>query len=246
MYHVGTIYVSGTGDSQAPALSQAYDHATFLAVDRMQQEVNAIGAHGVVGVRLRIVRHEWSEKCIEVQLVGTAIEGPVAPKAPWISDLSGQEWFALHRAGYEPVGLVWGHAAWFIFTTQQDANLAESSSFWTGGMFNQEMDHWSQALGTARHLAMNHVYDHLKRLQATGIMGVKIERRLDRIHLTGTYAAAEERIHHNLLISIIGTAVRPTAAAPKPVRATVPILSLRDGRMVPAVLMADETLSVED
>ena len=57
------------------------------------------------------------------------MQGPgAAPSDPWLSDLSGQEWWALHRAGYEPAALVWGHCTWFILTTQQDEWIESSWS----------------------------------------------------------------------------------------------------------------------
>jgi hypothetical protein len=46
--------------------------------------------------------------------------------------------------------------------------------------------------------------------------------------------------HHNIVLSIIGTAVRLRKDAPRAVRRTVPILSLRDGRMVPAIVHAPD------
>ena len=103
MYHVGQAYASSTGDVEVDVLSNAYDEATRLAVSRMRQELTLIGAHGVVGVRLSLVRHEWADKTVEVQAIGTAVDGPgPAPKEPWLSDLSGQEWWALHQGGLRP------------------------------------------------------------------------------------------------------------------------------------------------
>ncbi|HEY9724209.1 MAG TPA: heavy metal-binding domain-containing protein [Oscillatoriaceae cyanobacterium] len=225
MYHVGQAYASATGDCEVTVLSDAYNEATRLAVSRMQKELRLLGAHGVVGVRLQYLRHEWSEKSVEVQLVGTAIEGPgPAPKDPWMCDLSGQEWWALHRAGYEPAALVWGHCTWFILTTQDDEWAHQS---WT----NQEMGHWSQALSRARHLAMTKIHLQAKEVGASGVVGVHIDRRLDEVSLAGGDGGVYEREHHNLVMSIIGTAVKLRKDAPRAVQATGHVLSLRDGRL---------------
>lgn len=227
MYHVGMAFASSTGDCEVTVLSDAYNEATRLAVSRMKQELRLIGAHGVVGVRLSYMRHEWSEKSVEVQLIGTAIEGPgPAPKEPWMCDLSGQEWWALHRAGYEPAALVWGHCTWFVLTTQDDEWAHQS---WT----NQEMGHWSQALSRARHLAMTKIHLQAKEVGGTGIVGVHIDRRLDEVRLSGGEGGVYEREHHNLVMSIVGTAVRLRADAPRAVPATTHVLSLRDGRLTP-------------
>jgi len=235
MYHVGQAYASSQGDCEVDVLSKAYDAATELAVSRMRQESRLIGAHGVVGVRLSVARHEWADKTVEVQVIGTAVQGPgAAPADPWMSDLSGQEWWALHRAGYEPAALVWGHCTWFILTTWQDEQIER-------GFFNEELTHWSAALGRARHIAMAHLTAEAKKHRATGITGVKIARRMDEVRLTGPGEdPAYEREHHNLVVSIIGTAIRLRPDAPKAIVPTLQILSLRDGKISSVALGASD------
>jgi uncharacterized protein YbjQ (UPF0145 family) len=231
MYHVGQAYASSQQDVEVTVLSQAYNTATRLAVARLTEELKLIGAHGVVGVRLSVARHEWAEKTVEVQLVGTAVEGPSpAPEHPWLCDLSGQEWWALRRAGYDPVALVWGHCTWFILTTQNDEYVERAFS-------NVELGHWSAALGKARHIALDHARGQATDRHATGIVGVRIERRLDEVRLTGAGEdPAYEREHHNLVVSMIGTAVRLRPDAPRAIPRAAQILSLRDGHIAPAVL----------
>jgi uncharacterized protein YbjQ (UPF0145 family) len=226
MYHVGQAYASAYQDSEVNVLSNAYDEVTRLAVGRLGQELKLIGAHGVVGVRLELIRHEWANGTVEVQVIGTAVEGPgPAPSEPWMCDLSGQEWYALHRAGYEPVGLVWGHCAWFILTTQQDEWIHMSWS-------NQELTHWSHALSHARHVAMRSLKERTKLHHGTGVAGVKITRRLDEVRLTGyDNNPAYDREHHNLVVAIIGTAIKIRPGAPSAVTPTVQVLSLLDGRL---------------
>lgn len=235
MYHVGQAYASSQGDCEVEVLSRAYDAATGLAVSRMAQEARLIGAHGVVGVRLSVVRHEWADKTVEVQVIGTAVQGPgAAPADPWMSDLSGMEWWALHRAGYEPAALVWGHCTWFILTTQQDEWIERSFA-------NQELTHWSAALGRARTIAMAHLTREAKKHHATGITGVQIARRMDEVRLSGPGEdPAYEREHHNLVISIIGTAIRLRPDAPPGVTPTLQILSLRDGKITAVGLGATD------
>ncbi len=235
MYHVGQAYASSQGDCEVDVLSKAYDAATDLAVSRMRQEARLIGATGVVGVRLTVVRHEWADKTVEVQVIGTAVQGPgAAPADPWMSDLSGQEWWALHRAGYEPAALVWGHCTWFILTTYQDEMIERS---WN----NQELTHWSAALGKARSLAMAHLTREAKKHHATGITGVQIARRMDEVRLSGPGEdPAYEREHHNLVVSIIGTAIRVRPDAPAAVTPTLQILSLRDGTISPVAIGASD------
>ncbi len=236
VYHVGVAYASAYQDCEVRELSGAYNEATRLAVTRMEQEARLLGAHGVVGVRYDMVRHEWSQKMIEVQLVGTAVTAPgAAPAEPWLSDLSGQEWWSLTRAGYDPAGLVWGHCTWFILTQGWDQMTQMS---W----YNQELGHFSDALRQCRDRAVHTMQSLAAHNHANGVVGVRVARKLEEIHLSGTgMNAAYEREHHNLTLSLIGTAVRERPDAPRRVRGTVNVLSLRDGRLLPARQPADAT-----
>jgi len=222
MYHVGQAYASGARDSEVHELSNAYNTAMGLAVSRLEQEVTLLGAHGAVGVRLTMARHEWAEGTVEVQIVGTAVTGPgSAPKKPWLSDLSGQEWWALQRAGYEPASLVYGHCTWFVLTNLGDEQIKQSYA-------NREFPHRSKGLSSARRIALVHLTTQARAAKAHGVTGVTLSRRVDEVRLTGS-----EYEHHTIVVSIIGTAVRLRADAPKQVVATTPMLSLRDGRLTP-------------
>jgi uncharacterized protein YbjQ (UPF0145 family) len=236
VYHVGIAYASAYQDCEVRELSGAYNEATRLAVGRMEQEARLLGAHGVVGVRFAMLRREWSEKLVEVQLVGTAVAGPgSAPQEPLLSDLSGQEWWSLTRAGYEPAGLVWGHCTWFVLTRLRD-EWAEQS--W----YNQELTHFSDALHQCRDRAVRTMQQQAAGRRADGVVGVRMARKLEEIRLTGPGVnPAYEREHHNLTLSLIGTAIRERAGAPRRVRGTVHVLSLRDGRLLPAAQPADAT-----
>jgi uncharacterized protein YbjQ (UPF0145 family) len=181
-------------------------------------------------MRFSMVRHEWGEKTVEVQVMGTAVEGPgPPPPQPWLSDLSGQEWWALYRAGYEPVALVWGHCTWFILTTFNDEYIQRTAA-------NEEFTHWSTALSKARKIALGHASKQARSQHATGVVGVRVERRLDEVRLTGQGEDdAYEREHHTLVMSIIGTAIRVRRDAPRTVQQTVHVLSLRDGRLTSTI-----------
>ena len=107
VYHVGVQSEFAARDRELIQTSRAYNHAGELAVGRMAKEARELRAHGVVGVRFSFARREWGKNCIEVQVIGTAVLTAGARTGrPWLSDLPGQEWWALHQAGYEALGLV--------------------------------------------------------------------------------------------------------------------------------------------
>ena len=147
MYHVGQAYASATGDCEVTVLSDAYNAATQLAVDRMRQELAHINGHGVVGVRLSLVRHECGRtKTIEVQVIGTRRGRPPArrQKTPWLCDLSGQEWYALPPRRLRPRRTRLG-TRHLVYPDHPGRRMGMSAS-WS----NVEMSHWSNALSKAR------------------------------------------------------------------------------------------------
>ncbi len=235
MYHVGIVHASGSSDSEMRELSAAYTSATGLAVSRMQQEASAVGAQGVIGVRFDIVRREWSAKSIEVRVLGTAVAGPDrALSTPWLSDLSGQDWWALHRAGYHPIALVYGHCAWFVLTAASDEWNERSVG-------NTELSHFSAALTQCRNRASSAAVKMGQQLQAIGIVGVHYSRHVSKMRLYGPDKnPAYEREHHSMMLSMIGTAIRLRPDAPATIRATGTVLSLGDGRLMPSTISIGE------
>src|SRR5204862_99786 len=90
IYHIG-IQIAGWKQSQEMGvLSQAMYGARELAMTRMEEEADQLGADGIVGVRLDIGRYEWGENLIEFFAVGTAVipsEGghAIPPPSPVLS-----------------------------------------------------------------------------------------------------------------------------------------------------------------
>ncbi len=110
IYHIG-IQMSGWKKSQEmTVLSEAMYGARQLAMTRMEEEADQLGADGVVGVRLDIGRYEWGQDMAEFIAIGTAVkhrDGVLhrAPNGrPFTSDLSGQDFWTLLRTGPPPGG----------------------------------------------------------------------------------------------------------------------------------------------
>ena len=101
-------------------LSEAMYSARHLAMTRMEEEADQLGADGIVGVRLDIGRYEWGPNMAEFIAIGTAVkhrEGVLhrAPNGrPFQSDLSGQEFWTLLRTGHRPVGMVMGSCVYHV------------------------------------------------------------------------------------------------------------------------------------
>ena len=65
-------------------LTQAMYHARELAMTRMEEEADQLGADGIVAVRLDVSRREWGGDLAEFIAIGTAVRhrrGQAAPRA---------------------------------------------------------------------------------------------------------------------------------------------------------------------
>src|SRR5579875_1100367 len=199
IYHIGYQQAMWNQNQEMGVLTQAMYHARDLAMTRMEEEADQLGADGVVGVRLDIGRYEWGPDLAEFIAVGTAVrhrDGVLhrAPNGrPFTSDMSGQEFATLLRAGYRPVGLVMGNCVYHV------ARQGMMAAFRQVGR-NLEMPNFTQALYEARELAMERMQTEADELRAEGIVGARI---IERSHGWGS---------HVIEFFAIGTGVISTSA----------------------------------
>jgi uncharacterized protein YbjQ (UPF0145 family) len=176
IYHIGFQQAMWNQSQELGVLTQAMYHARELAMTRMEEEADQLGADGIVGVRLDIGRYEWGADLAEFIAVGTAVKhrgGELhrAPNGrPFTSDLSGQDFTKLLRAGYRPVGLVMGNCVYHVGRQGMLASLKQVGR-------NVEMPNYTQALYEARELAMERMQNEADELQAGGIVGARIVER---------------------------------------------------------------------
>ena len=206
IYHVGIQYGNWKQNQELDVLSQAMYHARDLAMTRMEEEADQLGADGVVGVRLDVSRHEWGGDLAEFIAVGTAVRhrDGVLHRAnngrPFTSDLTGQDFYTLLSAGYRPLGLVMGTCVYHV------AHQGLGGWFKRIGR-NAEMPNFTQALYDARELAMERMQYEAVALQSEGIVGVQLTE--------GSHGWDSHVIEY----FAIGTAVMPTSddhTIPKP------------------------------
>jgi len=199
IYHIGYQWANWTQNQEMTVLTQAMYHARELAMTRMEEEADALGADGIVGVRLEVTRHEWGESLAEFVAIGTAIRARDgksyrnAHNKPFTSDLSGQDFWTLLRAGYRPVGMVMGNCVYHV--------SRQGLGQWFNRMGrNVEMTNYTQGLYDARELSMERMQNEALGVKAEGVVGAQI---VERSHGWGS---------HVIEFFAVGTAVISVSA----------------------------------
>ncbi|MCU1489213.1 MAG: hypothetical protein JWM85_618 [Acidimicrobiaceae bacterium] len=196
IYHVGLQVGRWGRNMEMDQLSQAMYHARELAMSRMEAEADALGADGIVGVRLEIEFKEFGNDLAEFIAIGTAVKSDDGGNwrnhagVPFTSDLSGQDFWTLLRSGYAPLGMVMGSCVYHIAHQRGFAALGNVGR-------NVEITQFTEALYDARELAMSRMQAEAEDLQAEGIVGVQL---LSLAHRWGG---------HTTEFFAIGTAIRP-------------------------------------
>ena len=175
IYHVGFQWQKWSVSQELPVLTSAMYDARELAMTRMEEEADLLGADGVVGVRLVFKQYAMDEGVLEFQAIGTAIrhrerEGSFRTKdgRPFTSDLSGQDLWKLVRAGYRPVSLSMGACVYHI------AHLSFMQALKQVGR-NQEMKVYTEATYAARELALERMQAEALKAGGIGVVGARVE-----------------------------------------------------------------------
>ncbi|MBE7189021.1 heavy metal-binding domain-containing protein [Jatrophihabitans endophyticus] len=201
IYHVGYQFGRWSRNMELDVLSQAMYHARELAMQRMEAEADALGADGIVAVRLEIDFKEFGRDLAEFVAIGTAVkaDGADVPAGfrwrnnknlPFTSDLSGQDFWTLLQAGYAPLGMTMGTCVYHV------AHQRAMQKLGTIGV-NTEIPQFTEALYDARELAMTRMQAEAEQLEAEGIVGVQL---LALPHQWGG---------HTTEFFAVGTAIRP-------------------------------------
>jgi uncharacterized protein YbjQ (UPF0145 family) len=177
------------GDGEVSYASAAHAQAIASAINRMEHECLRVDGHGVVGVHIEV---EIEPHHIKAVLVGTAVRplgSPGRSPQPFVSDLSTRDFTLLHNAGWEPVGLAFG--ASFMHAPRRTAASAMSQK-----SQNFELTNFTEAMYTARELAMERMQSSALHMKSQGVVAVQISE--GPMHFA----------HHAVRFTAWGTAVR--------------------------------------
>jgi len=172
IFHIGWQPIRPGVSEELTTLTQAMYHARELAMLRMEEEADTLGADGIVAVRLAINVHAWGANVIEFVAIGTAVLHEASHNwktpngKPFTSDLSGQDFWTLLHAGYRPVGMVMGNCVYYV------AQPPPGQGY---GQQNMELVGPTQAIYDAREIAMERMQVEAEALSAQGIVGVTVK-----------------------------------------------------------------------
>lgn len=198
-------YSQGTGE--IAALTVSHRKARELAVSRLRQEAEILGAHGVIGVKIKTSTFSWGEGLTEFTAIGTAIRVPnpeliaASKNLPFTSTLSGQEFWQLYEAGFWPTGLVMGNCSYYAKGTQQTAS-AQQGIF--GSQINQELVAFSEGFVTARKQATQRLWNEIGMSLGDGAVDMNIDYKLQRIEYTSGNRTIIDMLVHFMAM---GTAI---------------------------------------
>ena len=195
-------------------LSQAWNDVRSRALARLAQETALVGGDAVVGVKLRSGRYDWAENAIEYALVGTAVRsaGAGAGAQPVMTELSVADYVKLAEAQVQPLGIVAWSSVFFVAASYATQMLGGGLGFTR----NQELPEFTQGIYGAREAVVSRMTAQAASLDASGVIGVRIDHTIQPISLGG---GRYERGGLMVAFHAIGTAIREPAgvavAAPK-------------------------------
>lgn len=223
-------------------LTDAWNLARRRALNRLREEALQVGADAVVGVHLRRSDHDLGKRTIEYLVTGTAIRlrDSAGSDSPILSDVSVQNYWRLHRAGHEPVGLVATSAIVFASPprTTRMHRLRTTAQ-------NQELEELSRGFQLARETVRARLRGQVSDAHGVGAVGVEFSHSVyhEKFGLASSVQTSDHRGWHRgrfgvpyrvsgqgdaarrgwvIAMHAAGTAVRPRQGAPPdPVKTTM-------------------------
>ncbi len=179
-------------------LVRAVYHARQAAVGRMVAECVQLGGHGVVGVRLS--QGVLPLGGLQFTAIGTALRAPGAAsgqRAPFTSDLSGQDFAKLITTGWVPVGIAQG----ISIGSRHDDWTTTRQARWSSG--NAEVTGWTELVNQCRRDARHQLERDVKQLGAEGVVLTTIQMRVRERDCPVTVG----RRDHIVEATLVGTAI---------------------------------------
>jgi uncharacterized protein YbjQ (UPF0145 family) len=217
VYSAPTTLVTGVHGGGFAPYGKAVQGAWNTALQRLLAEAAAVGADGVVGITPTRRRVPGSVSDDEFVLLGTAVRarGGVRPRRPFATDLGGDRFAALLRAGWVPTGFSMTVA---VGVRHDDWATQQAASVWNG---NQEVPGYTQLVHDTRRATRDQFGRSLARLGSENAIVSDMRMRIWEVE------PSENHRDHICEVTISGTGLvsyrRSTRAAAPRVLTVMPM-----------------------
>jgi uncharacterized protein YbjQ (UPF0145 family) len=174
-FHTGWTPTLWSSNMELEAISAMMLNARRVAMDRLLAHAVALGADGVVGMRIDMEREGHNA---EFTAYGTAVRRRDGRGAAWrdtrgrpfTCDLSGEDFWGIVRGGFRPVALCHGVCVYHV----AHKTLGQWFSSLNQMSQNMEQPQFTQAIYDARELALDRMQADARDAGGTGIVGVEV------------------------------------------------------------------------
>jgi len=174
IYHVGLQYGNWKQSFELATLTEAMHAARELSLARMVSEAQALGADGVIGTDLVLQAYPGGTHVLEFMAIGTAIKYDASPGAlrfqdgqPFTCHVSGQDFVKLWRLGYVPTHFAFGVCVYHVAHQTMRQTMRQMG-------VNTELPNYTQAVYSAREIALERLQSEAIAWGAEGIVGTRL------------------------------------------------------------------------
>ncbi len=212
VYHIGQIPDYKGRTAELTVISDGHREARRLAIARLAEEAKLVGADAVVGAHIRDRMITMGSRgkggddggeVIEFTVVGTAVRAPFLvhpPGQPIVTDLSGQDLWALVREGWEP--------CCFLFEFCRFHGWHVTSG--TGGF--GELDDAKQVVDQARAIAATRMLEQATRAAAEFVVGSDLSIKVREVPCGFAKCTRDDL---DVDVSWFGTGIRRIETGPR-------------------------------
>ncbi|MFO0742885.1 MAG: heavy metal-binding domain-containing protein [Labilithrix sp.] len=240
IFHVAQIpdYKGTTGEMTV--ISDAHRESRRRAIARLFEEAQFVGADAVIGVHLRERMITMGKRgkggddggeILEFTVVGTAVRAPWIthpPGQPVITDLSGQELWALAQDGWEPTCFLFEFMRYHVWHVTPQS------------IFTGEITEATQAIDIARVTASTRIQTQAAAFGTEVVVGSDIQLKVKEVPCGANEC---ERNDLDVDLSWICTGIRRIPGARRRTRVDVPPLTLT---LTPLGKRQDEIIEAGD
>jgi uncharacterized protein YbjQ (UPF0145 family) len=223
IYHVGTIndYKGATGEIEK--ISSAHREARRRAIARLFEEAQFVRADAVIGAHLRERMITMGKRgkggddggeILEFTVVGTAVRAPWIthpPGQPVITDLSGQELWALAQDGWEPTCFLFDFIRYHVWHVTPPM------------IFTGEVDKATSAIDTAISMTQIRLLEQAATFHTDVVVGSEIDMKVREVPCGASQC---ERNDLDIDISWFATGIRRIPEFVRKKHVDVPPLTL--------------------